>query len=57
MIMSNRDEFVGLHTTEDAKKALERERDKTGKSVSKIAHEILVAGLRERGHQLKEEAA
>lgn len=57
MIMSNRDEFLGAHTTEEVKKALEAERQKTSKSVSKLVHEALVKDLRERGYKITEEAA
>jgi len=57
MIMSDRDEFIGAHTTPEVKEALELERQKTKKSVSKIIHEAIVARLREAGYSIKEVAA
>lgn len=56
MIMSDRDEFIGAHTTEEAKKALEEERKKSGKSVSLLIHEAVVDKLREKGYPVKEAA-
>lgn len=57
MIMSDRDEFIGAHTTEDAKQALEKERKLTGKSVSLLVHEAIVSKLREKGYEIKEQTA
>lgn len=57
MIMSDRDEFIGAHTTEDAKKALEAERKRSGKSVSLLIHEAIVSKMREAGYEIKEQTA
>ena len=57
MIMSDRDEFIGAHTTPEVIEALEKERQKTKKSKSKLIHEALVAKLRSEGHNIKDEAA
>lgn len=56
MIMSDRDEFLGAHTTEEVKQALEKEKKKTGKSVSLLVHEAVVARVRELGYNVKEAA-
>jgi hypothetical protein len=55
MIMSDRDEFIGAHTTPEARKALEQLRDRTKKSVSKLIHEAVVAKLRSEGFEIKDE--
>ena len=57
MIMSDRDEFIGAHTTPSVKEALEAERKRTKKSVSKIVHEALVMKLRAAGYEIKGEEA
>ena len=57
MITSDRDEFLGAHTTEEVKEALEKERQRTGKSVSKLVHEAVARDMRERGYKIKEDAA
>jgi hypothetical protein len=56
MIMSDRDEFVGVHVTPEAREALEKERTKTGKSISKLVWEAVRKSLIETGYPIKEVA-
>lgn len=54
-IKSNRNKLVPFHTTPDVLEALLAEEAKTKYCVSrsKIIHDIVVAGLRERGYDVK----
>jgi hypothetical protein len=56
MIMSDRDEFLGAHTTDEVKKALEAERKKSKKSVSLLVHEAVAKAMKELGYDIKEAA-
>lgn len=57
MIMSNRDEFLGAHTTPEVKEALEEERRKTGKSVSLLVHEAVKKQMQEKGYSVEDKTA
>ena len=57
MITSNRDEFLGAHTTPEVKEALEKERQKTGKSVSLLVHEAVKRQMEEKGYPVEDKTA
>lgn len=56
MILSDRDQFLGLHMTKDGKNALRNEAKKQNKSMSQLANELIVASLRQLGHTIVKEA-
>lgn len=58
MITTYRDEFIGGHVTPEVKDALKEQALKeTNGSVSRLLYKLLVESLRQRGHELKEDAA
>jgi predicted transcriptional regulator len=57
VIMSDRDNFIGGHTTAEVEAALQKEATKSKKSKSMIIHEALRDALKAKGYPIKEDAA